>query len=185
MQYLLPLQIFFFFFFLVGRMKNQDDRPGLWSTETISISPSEPLNGIQRNLTGRKFSTSSLLLPNKTSTNIDREQVINVLYQVCVFLADREIMKAALASDWLRKIKNDPLLPLNRIRQNLTGCKISTFPANFVFFGQIVKNKMAAKASDWLRHFRLLLCNHWKEFNETWKEAISQKNVHNKLQLPL
>ena len=34
---------------------------------------------------------------------------------------------------------------------------------------------MAAPASYWLRHFRLLLWNHWMEFNETWKEARSQR----------
>ena len=52
-------------------------------------------------------------------------QDLNVLYQVCVFRADRE-------------------------------------------------NKMAALASDWLRHFRLLLWNRWREFNETYWEARSQ-----------
>ena len=36
------------------------------------------------------------------------------------------------------------------------------------------ENKMAALASNWLRHFRLLLWNRWKEFNETWQEARSQ-----------
>ena len=36
------------------------------------------------------------------------------------------------------------------------------------------KNKMAALASDWLRHFRLLLWNGWTEFNESWQEARSQ-----------
>ena len=36
------------------------------------------------------------------------------------------------------------------------------------------KNKMAAPASDWLRHFRLLLWNRWTEFNETRQEARSQ-----------
>ena len=36
------------------------------------------------------------------------------------------------------------------------------------------KNKMAALASDWLRHFRLLW-NGWTEFNETWQEAGSQR----------
>ena len=36
------------------------------------------------------------------------------------------------------------------------------------------KNKMAALASDWLRHFRLLLWNRWKEFKETWQEARLQ-----------
>ena len=34
---------------------------------------------------------------------------------------------------------------------------------------------MAALAYDWLRHFRLLLWNRWMEFNETWKEARSQR----------
>ena len=57
-------------------------------------------------------------------TKLDRKQDLNVLYQVCVFRADR-------------------------------------------------KNKMAAPASDWLRHFRLLLWNHWTEFKETWQEARS------------
>ena len=33
---------------------------------------------------------------------------------------------------------------------------------------------MATLASDWLRHFRLLLWNCWTEFNETWQEARSQ-----------
>ena len=55
-----------------------------------------------------------------------RKVDLNVLYQVCVFRADR-------------------------------------------------KNKMAALASDWLRHFRLLLWNRWTEFNETWQEARSQR----------
>ena len=58
-------------------------------------------------------------------TKLDRKQDLNILYQVCVFRADR-------------------------------------------------KNKMAALASDWLRHFRLLLWNRWPEFNETWQEARSQ-----------
>ena len=62
----------------------------------------------------------------RNSTKLDRKQDLNVLYQVCVFRADR-------------------------------------------------KNKMAALASDWLRHFRLLLWNRWTEFNETWQEARSQR----------
>ena len=37
------------------------------------------------------------------------------------------------------------------------------------------KNKMAALASDWLRHFRNFLWNHWTEFTETWQEARSQR----------
>ena len=34
---------------------------------------------------------------------------------------------------------------------------------------------MAALASDWLRHFRLLRWNRLMEFNETWQEARSQR----------
>ena len=136
-----------------GRSEKQDSCPGLWLAETFSTSPLKPLNRIQRNLTGNKISMSSTKfvffgpigktrwLPwpligwdifyfssetsEQNSTKLDRKQDLNVLYQVCVFRADR-------------------------------------------------KNKMAALASDWLRHFRLLLWNHWTEFNETWQEARSQ-----------
>ena len=130
-----------------GRSEKQDGRPGLWLAETFSTSPLKPLIGIQRNLIGSKISTSSTKFvffgpigktrwppwpligwdifdfssetADRNSTKLDRKQDLNVLYQVCVFWADR-------------------------------------------------KNKMAALASDWLRHFRLLLWNRWSEFNETW-----------------
>ena len=35
---------------------------------------------------------------------LDRKQDLHVLYQVCVFHADRKTKMAALASDWLRHI---------------------------------------------------------------------------------
>ena len=135
-----------------ARSEKQDGRPGLWLAETFSTSPLKPLNGIQRNLTGSKISMSSTKFvffgpigktrwppwpligwdifdfssetAEQNSMKLDRKQDLNVLYQVCVFQADR-------------------------------------------------KNKMATLASDWLRHFRLLLWNHWTEFNETWQEARS------------
>ena len=137
-----------------GRSEKQDGRPGLWLAEAFPTSPLKPLKGIQWNFTGSKISTSSTKFvffgrigktrwppwpligwdifdfssetaePN--STKLGRKQDLNVLYQVCVFWADR-------------------------------------------------KNKMAALASDWLRHIRLLLWNRWKEFNETWQEARSQR----------
>ena len=137
-------------FMFFGPIEKQDGRPGLRLAETFSTSSLKPLNRIQRNLTGSKISTSSTKFvfsgpiekqdgrpglwlaetfstettePN--STKLDRKQDLNVLYQVCVFRADR-------------------------------------------------KNKMAALASDWLRHFRLLLWNRWTEFIETWQEARSQ-----------
>ena len=129
-----------------SRSKKQDGRPGLWLAETFSTSPLKPLNGIQGNLTGSKISTSSTKFvffgpigktrwppwpligwdifdfssetAERNSTKLNRKQDLNVLYQVCVFRADR-------------------------------------------------KNKMAALASDWLRHFWLLLWNCRTEFNET------------------
>ena len=71
------------------------------------------------------ISDSSSKTAERNSTKLDRKQDLNVLYQVCVFRADR-------------------------------------------------KNKMAAMASDWLKHFRLLLWNRWLEFNDNWQEARSQ-----------
>ena len=137
-----------------GRSEKQDGRPGLWLAETFSTSPLKPLNGIQQNLTGSKISTSTTKFVffrpigktrwppwpligwdifhfssetvERNSTKLDRKQDLNVLYQVCVFQADR-------------------------------------------------KKKMAALASDWLRHFPLLLWKRWTEFNETWQEARSQR----------
>ena len=136
-----------------GRSEKQNGRPSLWLAETFSTSPLKPLNGIHRNLTGSKISTPSTKFvffrpigktrwppwpligwdifdfssetDERNSKKLDRKQDLKVLYQVCVFRADR-------------------------------------------------KNKMAALVSDWLRHFRLLLWNHWTKFNETWQEARSQ-----------
>ena len=138
----------------LGQSEKQDGRPGLWLAETFPTSTLKRLNGIQRNLTGSKISTSSTKIvffepigktwwppcpligwdildfssetAERNSTNLDRKQDLNVLYQVCVFRVKR-------------------------------------------------KKKMAALASDWLRHFRLLLLNRWTEFNETWQEARSQR----------
>ena len=143
--------------------KKQDGRPGLWLAETFSTSHLKPLNGIQRNLTGSKISTSStkfvFLGPigktrwppwpligwdifdfssetaERNSTKLDRKQDPNVFYQVCVFRADRKNKMAALASDWLRRFWLLPLKPLNGIQRNLMSS------TKFVFFGQISKQK--------------------------------------------
>ena len=120
-----------------GWSEKQDDRPGLWLAETFSTSPLKPLNEIQQNLTGSKISTSSTKFVffgpiRKTrwppwpligwdifdfssetaewnSTKLDRKQDPNVLYQVCVFRADRKNKMAALASDWLETFLTSPL----------------------------------------------------------------------------
>ena len=101
-------------------------------------------------------------------------QDLNVLYQVCVFRADRKNKMAAPASDWLRHFRlllwnqwtefNDTWQEARSQRPLISLC----------FSGRSNKKKMAALASDWLRHFRLPLWNRWTEFNETWQEARSQ-----------
>ena len=152
-----------------GRSEKQDGRPGLWLAERFSTSPLKPLNGIQRNLTGSKISTSSTKFvffgpigktrwpswpligwnifdfsaenAERNSMKLDRKQDLNVLYQVCVFLADRKNKMAALTSDWLRHCRLLRLKPLNWIQRNLTGSKISTSSTKFVFFGPIGKTR--------------------------------------------
>ena len=189
-----------------GRSKKQEGRPGLWLAETFSTSPLKPLNGIQRNLTGSKISTSSTKFvffgpigktrwlfwpligwdifdffsdtPERNSKKLDRKQDLKVLYQVCVFRADRKNKMAALASDWLRHFR---LLLWTAERNSTTLDRKQDLNVLYqvCVFRADRKNKMAALASDWLRHFRLLLWNRWTEFKETWQEARSQRLLPN------
>ena len=151
-----------------GRSKKQDGRPGLWLAETLSTSPLKPLNRIQQNLIGSKISKPSTKcvffgLIGKTrwtprpligwdifdfsaetaeqnSTNLDRNQDLNSLYQVCVFgLIGKTRWPPGL---WLTEIfSTSSLKTLNGIQRNLTGIKISTPSTKFVFFGPIGKTK--------------------------------------------
>ena len=119
-QYPLPSLCFF------GRLGKQDGCPGLWLAETFSTSPLKLLNGIQQNLTRRKISTSSTKFvffgpigktrwppwplicwdifdfcsetAERNSTKLDRKLDLNILYQVCIFQANRKNKMAALAS---------------------------------------------------------------------------------------
>ena len=116
-----------------GRSEKQDGRPGLWLAETFSTSSLKPLNRIQWNVTESKISTSSTKFVffgpiGKTrwrpwpligwdifdflsetaelnSTKHDRNQHLNVLYQVYVFQTDRKNKMTALTSDWLRHFR--------------------------------------------------------------------------------
>ena len=135
------------FFGPIGK-KTQDGRPGIWLAETFSTSHLKPLNVIHRNLTGSKISTFSTKFvffgpmgktrwlhwpligwemfdfssetTEQNSTQLDRKQDLNVLYQACVFRIDRK-----MASEWLRHF---------RLQRNLTGRKISTSSTKFVCF---------------------------------------------------
>ena len=111
----------------LGRSEKQDSRSGLWLAETFSTPPLKPLNGIQRNLTGSKISTSSTKF---------------------VFFGQIGKNKmAALASGWLshfllllwnRWMEFNQTLS-NGIQRNLTGSKISLSSTKFLFFGPIGK----------------------------------------------
>ena len=184
----------------LGWSEKQDGCRGLWMAETFSTFHLKPLKGIQWNFTGSKNSTSSTEFvffgrigkrrwppwpligwdifdfssetAEWNSMKLDREQDLNVLYQVCIFRADRKNKMAALASDWLRYFR---LLLWNRWMEfNETWQEArSQCPLPSLCFWADRKNKMAALASDWLRHLRLLW-NGWTEFNLTWQEARSQ-----------
>ena len=185
-----------------GRSEKQDGRPGLWLAETFWTSLLKPLNGIQRNLTGSKISTSSTKFVffgqiGKTrwppwpligwdifdfssetaewnSTKLYRKQDLNVFYQVCVFRADRKSKMAALASDWLRHFG---LLLWNRwIKFNETWQEArSQRPLpSLCFSGR--SEKQDGRPCLWLAEtFWLLRWNRWTEFNNTWQEARSQR----------
>ena len=77
----------------------------------------------------------------QNSTKLDRKQDLNVLYQVCVFWADRKNKMAAPSSDWLGHFLTSPLKPFMGIPRNLTGSKISMCSTKFVFFGPIGKTR--------------------------------------------
>ena len=153
----------------LGRLEKEDGRPGLWLAETFSSSSLKPLNGIQWNLTGSKISMSSTKFvffgpiwktrwppwpligwdifdfssetAERNSTKLDRKQDLNVLYQVCVFWADRK-KEYGHPGLWLAEtFSTSPLKPLNGIKRNLTGSKFIASSTKFVFFGPIRKTR--------------------------------------------
>ena len=103
-----------------GRSEKQDGRPGLWLAETFSTSPLKPLNGIQRNLTGSKISTSSTMF---------------------VFSGQSEKQDGRPGLWLAERFSTSPLKLLNGIQRNLTGSKISTSSTKFVFFVPIRKTR--------------------------------------------
>ena len=135
-----------------GRSEKQDGSPGFWLAETFSTSPLKPLNRIWWNLTRSQPPLPSLCFLGRSEKQDGRPDL------------------------WLAEtFSTSPLKPLNGIQRNLTGNKISTSSTKFCVFRADWKNKMAALASDWLRHFRLLLWNRWTACNETWQEARSKR----------
>ena len=136
-----------------GRLEKQDGRPGLWLAETFSTSPLKPLNGFHWNLTGSKISTPS--------TKFVFFGPIGKTRWPPWPLIGWDIFDFSSETAERNSTKLDRKQDLKALYQ------VCVFLADR-------KNKMAALASDWLRHFRLLLWNRWTEFNETWQEARSQ-----------
>ena len=136
----------------LGRSEKQDGRPGFWLAETFSTSPLKPLKGIQRNLTGSKITTSSTKFvffgPIRKTRWPPWPLIGWDIFDFSSETAERNSKKLDRKQDY------------NILYQ------VCVFRAD-------QKNKMAALASDWRRHFRLLW-NRWKEFKETWQEARLQ-----------
>ena len=137
-----------------GRSEKQDGRPGLWLAETFSTSPLKPLNWIPWNLTGSKIS--------KPSTRFAFFGPIAKTRWPPWPLIGRDIFDFSSETAELNSTKFDRKQDLKAFYQ------VCVFWADR-------KNKMAALASDWLRHFRLLCRIRWTEFNESWQEARSQR----------
>ena len=137
-----------------GQSEKQDGCPGLWLAEIFSTSPLKQLNRIQRNLTGSKISTPS--------TKFVFFGPIGKAIWPPWPLIGRDIFGFSSETAEPNSTKFD------RKQDPKALYQVCVFQADR-------KNKMAVLASDWLRHFRLLLWNHWKEFNESWQEARSQR----------
>ena len=137
-----------------SRLAKQDGRPGLWLAETFSTSFLKPLNGIQRNLTGSKISTPSTKFVFLGPIGNTRWPPLPLI--------GWDIFDFSSETAERNSTKLDRKQDLNALYQ------VCVFRAD-------QKNKMAALASDWLRHFRLFLWNHWTEFKETWQTARSQR----------
>ena len=135
------------------RSEKQDGRSGIWLAETFSTSL-KPLNRVI-----------------KTWQEAGSQCPLQRLW----FFGGRSEKQNGRQGLWLAEtFSTSSLKLLNGIQRNLTGSKISLSSTKFVFFGADRKNKKAALASDYLRHFRLPLWNSESEFNKTWQEAWSQ-----------
>ena len=141
-------------FVFFGRSEKQDGRPGLWLAETFSTSSLKQLNGIQRNLIWSKMSTSS--------TKFVFFEPIGKTRWLPWPLIGWDIF------DFFSETAERNSTKLYRKQDFNVLCKVCVFRADLI-------NKMAALASDWLRHFWLLLWNRWTDFNETLQKARSQR----------
>ena len=136
------------------RSEKQNGRPGLWLAETFSTSPLKPLNRIQRNLTGSKISMSSIKFVFFGPIGKTKWPPWPLIGWDIFDISSKTVER--------NSTKLDRKQDLNVLYH------VCVFRADR-------KNKMAALASDWLRHIQILLWNRWTEFKETWQEARSKR----------
>ena len=186
-------------FVLIGK---QDSRPDFWLAETFSTSPLKLLNGIQLNLTGSKISTSStnfvFFEPVGKTRWLPWPLIDWDIFYFSAVSANRiqqnltgsKISTSSSKFVFFGPIGKTrwppwPLIDWNNFNFSSETAEQNSMKLdrkqdlNVLFrvwvFRADRKNKMAALASDWLRHFWLLLWNCWTEFKETWQEARPQR----------
>ena len=186
-----------------GGSEKQHYCPGLWLAETFSTSSLKLLNGIQWSLTGSKISMSSTkFLSFRVDRKNNKAALASDWlrhFRLLIWNRSNEIQRNLTGSKILTSSTEFVFFgPIGKTRWPpwfLIGWDIFDFSSEtaernstkldgkqdfnvlyrvFVFRANR-KNNMAALASDWLRHFRLLHWNRWTEFNETWLEARSQR----------
>ena len=136
-----------------GGTEKQDGRPGLWLADTFSTSSLKPMKEIQRNLAGSKISTSSTKFVFFGLIGKTRWPPWPLIgWYIFDFFSETDERNST---------------KLGRKQDDNVFYQVCVFRPDR-------KYKMAALASDWLSHFRLLLCNRWTEFNEIRQEARSQ-----------
>ena len=135
-----------------GRSEKQDCRHGLWLADTFSTSPLKPSNGIQQNLTGSKISTSSTKFVFFGPIGKKNPRPL-IGWDIFDFSSETTERNSTTLD---RKQDINVLYPVCVFRADR-------------------KKKMAAPASDMLRHFRLPLWIRRTEFNKTWQEARNQR----------
>ena len=165
---------------LSGRSEKQDGRPGLWLAKTFLKPPLKPPNGIQRNLTGSKSQRPllSLCLTGRS----ERQDGRNGLWLAETFsssslkplkVIQRNLTKSKILTSSTKFVFYRPIVKTRWPPSPLIGWDIfdffktaeqnsktldrkqdlNVFYQVCVFWWITKKIKMAALASDWLKHF--------------------------------
>ena len=138
----------------------------------------QPRNRIQQNLTGSKISTSSTKFfgPIRKSrwppwpligwdifyffsaitaenSTFDKKQVLNTLYQLFVFRADRKTKIVALLNIWLAETFSPYSATAGWNSTKLDRKQDTIVPYQVCVFRADLKTTIAVLASDWLRRF--------------------------------